>query len=140
MRRVFAFAALAMLAACSGTDEKPFTDCRIGELTGTWKQHLDEIDGTCGKASDVTVILNPIAASDGGVDQNGCSTPIRSVSADKCRIDMQIACANKDGKSRFIYVLKHTAATQLTGSVQFENDDRVYGYCRSTYNVTWTQL
>lgn len=49
--RAILILAISVLAACSSADDV-FTDCHIGELTGTWRTHYSETDGDCGPISD----------------------------------------------------------------------------------------
>lgn len=131
MRHALAAASL-LLVACSSDDE-PFKDCALGELTGTWRVTYDETNGSCGRLSDETVVLKPGEAS------SACKYDSQAISADKCRIDLDFTCPlAPQGSQRWIGALRHVAADRIEGSMTLQGTDGRL-VCRSTYDVTWTR-
>ena len=76
MRNVLLIVVSLGAVACGGD---PFT-CAIGSLTGTWRTHYVQTDGTCGAIPDETTIL-------GGSGSGGATYTQQQISADHCRED-----------------------------------------------------
>lgn len=135
---VAATVAAAMLACGSsdGSGEEPYT-CAIGELVGTWRWHYDETDGTCGQIPDETGIFDPNAEP-----APGCTIASSSVSDDKCRSDTAFTCPTTDnlGDQSWVMVVHHSGAGLLTGTATVQINHSTLGTCRSTYDVTVTEL
>jgi hypothetical protein len=129
--------ASVITAGCGAADDEPFTDCAIGELTGTWRIHYDETDGNCGPMPDETGIFDPSSEMPAE-----CSVQAKAISADKCRADLSWTCPTTDGKGtqKWVMVVRQRAATKLTGTATVQLDHSSLGSCRSSYAVTATQL
>lgn len=124
------------IAACGAEDDK-FTDCHIGELTGTWRTHYTETDGNCGPISDETGIFDPNAPLPAG-----CTSQGSSVSANKCRGDIAVTCPTTDnnGTQAWVIVVTQTGPGSLKGTGTVQLNHATLGNCRSTYSMTLTKL
>jgi hypothetical protein len=126
------------LAGCGGDDNPaPFSDCHIGELSGTWRTHYAETNGNCGAIADETGIFNPNAPPPAGV-----TIDAKQISSDKCRGDLAFTIATTDGQGSqsWVMVIHQTSATELQGTATLQLNHPTLGNCRSTYDVTVTQL
>lgn len=129
---------LAGLVACSGADDPPFTNCRLGQLSGTWRASYVETGGTCGAIADETVVLSAGLVAEA---QSTCTYAANQISQDRCRIDQDFTCplANAAGSQRWSGVTRQIAAGAMRGEMTVQvNGSR--GSCRSSYVVSWTQL
>jgi len=129
--------ACVLAAGCSGADDEPFTACKLGQLTGTWRTSYVELDGTCGRLADETVTLS---ASSVAESQAKCSYAANTISADRCRIEQDFTCplATGSGQQRWTGVTRHTAEGTLQGTMTVQVTGPLL--CRSTYAVTTTRL
>lgn len=128
---------LGVLTACS-SEAPPFTDCRLGELTGTWRAHYTETNGDCGPIPDETAVFSPGKQDPATA---GCKTLTATTSADRCRMDLDWTCppAKGSGTVRWTGVLRHTGRDTLAADLSLQINIPA-GYCRSTYLVTMTRL
>jgi hypothetical protein len=125
---------LLTAAACGSSDDDNFT-CVLGELTGTWRVHYDETNGSCGPLEDETGIF--------GLEvPPGCDVQSRSISDDKCGADMAWACPTTDdlGTQQWVMVVEHTKQDRLSGTGTMQLVHPSLGTCRSTYAITITRL
>jgi hypothetical protein len=126
------------LAACSDDDDAPAFQCRMGELTGTWRVSYRETNGSCGPVSEETVVLESQTNQGAAA---ACTYGANKPSPDKCTLSLDYTCPlnGVQGTQQWIGQLRQTAANRLEGSfsVQVQGSP---GVCRSTYDVTWTQL
>jgi len=135
--RVIFVAAAAALVACSGEDDEAFTDCAIGELTGTWRTRYTETDGTCGPISDETTVFDPNSEP-----SPGCTVTANNISADKCRAEFAFTCPTTDnqGTQSWTQVIDQTGSGTLEGTATVQlNHPSIVG-CRSTYDLTISRL
>ncbi len=124
----------ATLVACS-SEADTFTDCKLGQLTGTWHVSYTERDGNCGRIADETVTLSPATAAEA---QSKCTYATNTVSSDRCRADQDFTCplTGAQGSQRWVGTLRHVTERSLSGryTVQVTGDVT----CRSTYETFWT--
>lgn len=129
MRGLLALAVL--LAACGG--EEDFTECSIGQLTGTWRLHYREVNGNCGAIADETIMMS-------AAEPTGTLTGAQ-ISPDRCRMDIAFTAPTTDGQGTqtWTMVFHQTGPGQLegTGTVQLNH---YMGTCRSTYDLTMSRL
>lgn len=136
-RTVWAVCVAFSLVACGGSDDQgSFSDCGLGELTGTWRMHYEETDGNCGAVADETAVFDP-----GAPLAPGCVNHSQSVSDDRCRMDMSFECPTTDeqGSQAWVMVMRQIARDRLegTGTLQLDHPDVL---CRSTYDLTVAKL
>jgi hypothetical protein len=126
------------VSGCASDDgNSEFNDCAMGDLTGTWRAHYDEVNGNCGPIADETALFDPDA--DPGP---GCIVNNSIISDDKCRADMDFSCPTTDdrGTQDWVMVMRHVGPGRLSGTATVQVNHPAVGTCRSTYNVTITQL
>ncbi len=125
---------ILLLGGCgSGSN---FTDCKLGQLTGTWRLSYSQTNGNCGPIADETV--NTSAPPGGGAS---CTIAARSISADKCHFEADFTCPTTDnaGTQHWVIVMDQVASNLIdgTGTVQLQHP---LGTCRSTYDLSMRQL
>lgn len=135
MRKLGAGLVVAVtLVACS-SDPDRFTDCKLGQLTGTWRVSYTERDGNCGRIADETVSLSAATAAEA---QSKCTYAVNTVSADRCQAEQDFTCAltGAKGTQRWVGTLRHATERTLSGryTVQVTGDVT----CRGTYETFWT--
>ena len=112
-----------------------FSDCRIGELTGTWRMSYTERNGNCGDVADETVNFNSLG---GGGD---CAVYAESISADQCVFETDFECPFDGGRGtqRWVLHLRQIGEGRIsgTGTAQVQH---VSGVCRSTYDIERRRL
>jgi hypothetical protein len=123
---------LVLAGACGGDSD---VECKLGELTGAWRFHYVELDGSCGPISDETAVL-------GGAGNGACVYYAEDTSADQCETTLDFECptTDNDGSQRWVMVLEQVADDRIEGSATVQVEHAVYGACRSTYDVTVTAL
>jgi len=126
------------VAACSSESSTTFTDCKIGELTGTWRVTYTETDGTCGPLPSETASFNPGKQDPAAAN---CTFRTNTISADKCRADQDWTCPTTSGRgtSRWTGVTTHSTTNTLSSTLTLQLTDPSIT-CRSTYTVIWTRL
>ncbi len=140
MRRMCVAIVLAVVVGCGGSDAgsgggtDPGPTCSIGSLTGTWRLHYVQMDGTCGPIPDETGHVD-------GTLSPTCTLTYRQVSADHCGLEMSFTCPTLDGQGTYTWVLAvHQASdTKLLGSGTVQVVDPAIT-CRGTYDLTVTKL
>jgi hypothetical protein len=128
----------ALTAACGASDEEDsFTDCALGELTGTWRFRYAETDGNCGPLPDETAVFDPSAPLPAG-----CTRHSTAVAANKCRMDLAWECPTTDraGTQAWVLVVHQKSHTKLEGTATVQVVHPTLGTCRSTYALTITKL
>ena len=135
VRLVCAFALVAVVVGCSSSSET-FTDCKIGELRGTWRVSYTQTNGSCGPVADETAVLTP-GKDDPAVAQ--CTAVSNQISPDKCRMETDSTCplTGENATQRWVGVMRQTGPGSLAGSMTLTVQGSVA--CRSTYDVNWTQ-
>ena len=115
-----------------------FSDCNLGSITGTWRTHYDETNGNCGAIPDET----NISTSTTMPSDSACTVTTNVLSDDKCHLDRQFECPTTDGlgTQSWTSAITQTAAGRIEGSATVQLQHPSIGTCRSTYNVTITQL
>lgn len=129
------------VVACSSSssDAEPFTDCAIGELTGTWRVHYTRQDGDCPpKIPDETVVIDSPANKQAA---SKCTFHANNVAADKCSMEQDFTCpaANGPGSLRWTGKTTQTSAGSMRGTMSL-TIMIPEGTCRSTYTIDWTKL
>lgn len=129
---------IASAVGCSSSTNQPFTDCKIGSLTGTWRVTYVETDGNCGKVAAETVVLSASSKSPGAAT---CTIAAQEVSSDHCRIDLDFTCplSGAPGTQHWVGVTHQVSATELTSSMTLSAMSPSLGSCRSTYTLDWVQ-
>ncbi len=123
-----------LCSACGGDDFK----CGLGEITGTWRTSVHEINGTCGAIADDTTNFSA------PMDDN-CQTHSSAVSPDLCRMDIDYTCPVTDARTgdmgtvHWTQVRHHVEERRIegTGTVRVVVAGRS---CQSTYDITLTKL
>lgn len=127
-----------VLVACASESSPPFTACKLGELTGTWRARYTETNGDCGPIPDETVVFSPGKQDPAAA---ACTFLTNTTSADKCRADLDWRCppAKGDGIVRWTGVLRHVGEGALSADLSLYINASA-GVCRSTYTITMTRL
>lgn len=113
--------------------------CNIGNLSGAWRAHYVETNGTCGSISDETVIAGSPAPS------SNCTVQTAQVSSDRCKAEWAFTCPTTDGQGTvsWVVVLDQVSDSELKGSGTVQATDPALpppDTCRSTYDITVTKL
>lgn len=127
---------VTLLVGCSSSGAEPFYGpCTIGELTGTWRVHYTETDGTCGKLADETMVMSAASKTP---QTSQCTYAASQVSQDKCRIDMDFTCplTGIPGTQHWAGLYKQTGDGLLQGTFTAQASSPTAGTCRSTYSIT----
>lgn len=127
-------AATVLLLGCGGGEHEEFTDCALGQLTGTWRFHYVETNGDCGPIADETVMMSAATEPTG-------SLAGAQISADRCRMDLAFTAATTDGQGTQTWttVLFQTGPAHIGGTATVQINHPM-GVCRSTYDVNVTKL
>lgn len=141
MRSVL-IAGLALFGCSSSHSTPPSVHCAQGELTGTWRLHYTEVDGTCGPIQDETVNLTAVNTPGSPSSPSACTTASDQVSSDKCVRETDFTCPPADGEAGTVHwtlSTKQVSDTEIqgTGTVEIRLGTR---YCRSTYNTDLVKL
>jgi hypothetical protein len=133
-RRNAACAALALFGCSPADDTEPFTDCALGDLTGTWSREYTEVRGNCGAVPDERRIEHPDEPAD------GCDLESSALATDKCQLDMKLACPTRDqlGTQSWSLVLRHVAVDEVKGTGNLAISYPT-GTCQSTYEIRITR-
>jgi hypothetical protein len=123
-----------LLSGCGGGSSS--FQCSIGSLTGTWRLHYDQTNGTCGTIADETFIIGALGSG------AGCTSQAQTISSDHCRLDTAFTCPTTDslGTQAWVISLTQNSPTQLGGSGTVQVNHPTLGTCRSTYNLTVTKI
>ena len=135
--RLLLIASLAAPIACSSssTGSSGFSGpCHIGELSGTWRVHYTQTDGNCGALPDETVIM------DAAPSNSKCTYAAKSISADKCRMDLDFTCPLPagPGEQHWVGTLRQTGPGSMDGPWTGQGTS-LGQTCRSSYDVHWQQ-
>jgi len=125
------FVLLALALGCGD-----FDDCKIGELTGTWRINYKHLNGNCGRMADETVIMGSSSGS------TKCTIHHKKISADRCTLETSFTCPTTDamGSSRWVIITKHVDHDRMEGTGTVQVTHSQLGSCRSTYDMVWEQL
>lgn len=122
--------AAVLAGGCGGSD----FECAIGELTGSWRLHYEETDGTCGAIADETALFDPAGALPGN-----CVTNADNLSADRCEYDLDYTCTEPTFTQRWVSHFEQIDEDFMRATATLTFTDAA-GSCRSTYDVTITKL
>jgi hypothetical protein len=126
----------ALIVACGGSDDPAVSplQCSLDDLSGTWRLHFAETNGTCGAIPDTTV-------TSGVADTTACTVKKDVVSPDKCREEFDLVCPTDDllGTVEFVGVLTQRSESVVSGSTTVTVTHPEVT-CRSTYDVSLTKL
>ena len=120
---------MAALAVSSCGDD--FTDCKLGQLTGTWRTTYVHLNGSCGYMPSETMVYRP------GQKHPACEYYRVTISSDLCRADIDTKCPTTDGlgTQEWIGVIRHVDTGRLEWSATLQITHSKYGPCRSTYDI-----